>query len=204
MSETSPVPRRVGVYLGIVQFLFAMTWTVYVLYLPALAAQVGIAKENVPYILLLDQAIFVCTDLAMGVLADRASRVVGRVSWMILGVTVLSCAAFFALPVVAPRGIAWPFLAVVVVWSATSSALRAPTFVLIGKYAARPAHPWLAGLSLLGLGIAGAVAPLATVALRDIDPRIPFAASSLALVLATFGIIWAERHLAHESSVAAP
>ena len=30
-------PYRVGVYLGVVQFCFALTWVVYVIYLPQLA-----------------------------------------------------------------------------------------------------------------------------------------------------------------------
>ena len=196
---TRPIPHRVGVYLAVVQLLFTTTWTVYVIYLPALAAQVGIAKEDVPYILVLDQAIFVCTDLAMGIAADRVSRALGRLGPFVLGATLLSCAAFFVLPRVTAGGAAWPFLALAIVWSASSSALRAPPLVLLGKYAAKPAQPWLAGLSLLGLGVANAIAPLATVALRDVDPRAPFAAASVALALATGGIVWAERHLARQA-----
>src|SRR5204862_1793858 len=60
----------------------------------------------------------------------------------------------------------------------------------------KPAQPWLSALSLFGLGVAGAVGPYLTVTLRDLDPRIPFAVSSLALALATIGILWAQRALA--------
>ena len=67
------------------------------------------------------------------------------------------------------------------------------------KYAAAPSVPWLSTLSLFGLGLAGAVSPYLTITLRDMDPRLPFIASSAALALATIGIIWAERHLATAS-----
>jgi len=80
-------PHRVGIYLGVVQLLFALTWTVYVLYLPALAARAGIDKSAVPYILLLDQVVFAATDLAMGALADRLVRGYRRLALVVLGVT---------------------------------------------------------------------------------------------------------------------
>jgi hypothetical protein len=57
----------------------------------------------------------------------------------------------------------------------------------------------LAALSLFGLGVAGAVAPYLTGALRNVDPRLPFALASLALALATGGILWAERSLAGQA-----
>ena len=84
------VPHRVGLYLGAVQFLFALTWTVYVIFLPKLATQAGISKSAVVLILLLDQLIFAITDLAMGMAADRVSRLVGRLGHAIVGVTLVS------------------------------------------------------------------------------------------------------------------
>ena len=48
-------------------------------------------------------------------------------------------------------------------------------------------------------GIAGARGPYLTIALRDIDPRIPFAPASIVLILVTFGMITAERRLAAEA-----
>jgi hypothetical protein len=200
---TAFVPHRVGLYLAIVQFFFTITWTVYVIFLPRLAAEAGIPKQTVIFILMLDQLIFVCMDLAMGVMADRVSRVVGRLGYIILGVTLLSCLAFLLLPLAAPRGAAWLLIGLIVLWSASSSALRAPPLMLLGKYAARPALPWLSALSLFGLGAAGAVSPYLTVALRDADPRLPFALSSIALALATLGVVWVERRLASNAAPAA-
>ena len=192
--DRAAIPHRVGVYLGAVQFLFAVTWTIYVLYLPQLAAQAGIAKHYVLALLMLDQAIFTVMDFAFGAAADRAARVTGRVARGVLAVTLVSCAAFLLLPIVAPGG-AWALLALMVLWTATSSALRAPPLVILAKYTPPSQQPWLASLSLFGLGVAAAAAPYVGIALAGVDPRVPFAVSSLALAAATLAMLWAERTL---------
>src|SRR5678815_5644196 len=89
-----------GIYLAILQLVFTLGWTTYVIYLPKLAAQVGIAPSAVILILMLDQAIFTITDTAMGVAADRVSKLVGRLSVFVGVLTAISCAAFVALPFV--------------------------------------------------------------------------------------------------------
>jgi MFS family permease len=197
MAATPPatVPRRLGLALALVQFLFALTWTVYVIFLPALAAQLGLPKQAVALVLLADQLIFVVTDYLLGVAADRVAARVGRLGLAIAAVTLVSCVALLLLPWAAPQGSPSLFLGLVVVWAVTSSALRAPPLVLLGKHAARPSVPWLASLTLLGLGLASALAPYLTLRLRDLDPRAPFALSSLALLVATLGIVRIERSL---------
>lgn len=186
----------IGLYLGVVQFFFALTWTVYVIFLPQLAAQVGIPAKAVIWVLMLDQLVFVLSDYAFGVAGDRAAKVVGRLGRWVVGATLLSCAAFLTLPLVAPSGSMPLFLAFVVLWSVTSSALRAPPLTLLGRHAAKPALPWLVALSLLGLGLSNSIAPYLALALRELDPRIPFLLSSGALALVTFGLVAAERRLA--------
>jgi hypothetical protein len=204
---TSSIPgsnNKVGITLAVIQLFFTLTWTVYVIFLPQLAAQVGLAKEMVLVILMMDQLIFLVADTAVGVMADKAVRVFGKLGRWVLLLTLASCVAFLLLPLVASTGpqAQWLFLALTTVWSVTSSALRAPPLVLLGKYAALAAVPRLASVSLLGLGIAGAIAPYLTVALRGVDPRWPFALSSVALALATFGILWAERSLKTDAAPA--
>src|SRR4051812_9900519 len=196
------VPHRIGVYLAFVQFFFTLTWTVYVIYLPKLAVQAGISKDAVVYILLADQVIFVAMDYAMGVAADRMAKVLGKLSTIVLAVTIASCVAFLLLPFAAPAAGAWLFLPLTIAWTITSSALRAPPLVLIGKYAAQPAVPWLSALSFFGLGVAGAVGPYMALVLRDVDPRVPFVLSSIALAAATLGIGWAEKSLAKDAAEA--
>ena len=77
-NETAASANRTGVYLAVLQLVFTLGWTTYVIYLPKLAAQVGIAPSAVILILMLDQAIFTITDTAMGIAADRIAPFVGR------------------------------------------------------------------------------------------------------------------------------
>ena len=189
-----------GVVLTVLQLVFALTWVIYVIYLPALAAQAGVPKHMVPWILLMDQAIFVVCDWGAGVYSDRIASTLSRIGPRLAGVTLVSCVAFLLIPLLAPVGSVAIFLAVTILWSATSSALRAPPLMLIGRHAASPKRPWLAGLYLLGLGIAGAIAPYMGSLLRDIDPRIPFAMSTVVVVLVTLVLARAERGLGGSTS----
>jgi hypothetical protein len=189
---------RIGLYFAAVQFLFITCWTVYVIYLPQLAAQAGIEKKWVIWILMADQAIFTVMDFSMGVAADRVQRSLARLGRLLVIVTAVSCIAFLLLPLAAPSGAPLLFLALIVLWAVTSSALRAPPLALLGKYVPKSKLPWVTTLTLLGMGIAGAVAPYLTLSLRGIDPRLPFALSSIALIVAVSGMLWAEKHLAAE------
>jgi hypothetical protein len=186
----------VGLYLAGVQFLFAVGWIVYVIYLPALAEQAGLPKSAVPWLLLMDQLIFLACDFAVGVWSDRAAGVLGRIGWWVLGVTLLSTVAFLVLPWVAPRGSPGLFVAITALWAASSAALRAPPLTLLGRYVAKPAVPWLVSLVLLGTGIAAAIGPYLGLTLKGLDPRLPFALAGLSLAAITAGMVWAERALA--------
>src|SRR3979411_962070 len=144
------VSTRTGVYLAVLQLVFTLGWAVYRFSLPRLAAQVGIAPTAVILILMLDQAIFNITATARGIFADKTKPIVGRLGVFVAVLTALSCAAFVALPFVAETG---PnsqaiFIALIVVWSITSSALRAPPLTLLGKYGARPQIPFLSALAM--------------------------------------------------------
>src|SRR5215468_4138860 len=100
-TDVTTTGNRTGLYLAFLQLVFALGWTVYVIYLPKLAADVGIAPTAVILILMMDQAIFTITDTAMGIAADRIAAVVGRLGVFVGVMTVVSCAAFVALPYVA-------------------------------------------------------------------------------------------------------
>ena len=195
--------NRTGVYLAILQLVFTLGWTTYVIYLPKLAADVGIVPSAVILILMLDQAIFTVTDTAMGMAADRISRSVGRLGVFVGAVTAISCTAFVALPFVAgtgPGAQAW-FIALIVVWAITSSALRAPPLTLLGKYSAKPQVPFLSALAMLGYGLAGAVSPYLGVVLRDRDARLPFVISSVVLLITALALSRVERGFAQSASV---
>jgi hypothetical protein len=197
--------NRTGVYLAVLQLVFTLGWTVYAIYLPKLAAQVGIAPTAVILILMMDQAIFTIADTAMGIAADRISPVLGRLGVFVAALTALSCAAFIALPFVAGAGPGAQsiFLALIVIWAITSSALRAPPLTLLGKHRARPAIPFLAALAMLGYGLAGAVSPYLGVVLRDHDPRWPFVISSVVLFVTALALSKVERDVRQASEPAA-
>ncbi len=88
-----------GLYLGLVQWVFALTWTLYVAFLPQLAAGAGIERKWVIWLLLFDQLLFTLMDLALGLAADRVAAGMRRLSGPIVMVTAVSCPG---LPAAAP------------------------------------------------------------------------------------------------------
>lgn len=210
MSNTTAgaplVSGATALYLALLQFLFNLCWVVYAIYLPTLAGNIGIAAGTVVLILMMDQAIFTVFDVATGVGADRMSRIIGKVGRAVAIVTLVSCIAFVVLPFITGANTAnqWMFFAATIIWTVTSSALRAPPIMLLGKYAAKPSIPLLSAIVIVGYGVASALAPYLALTLRGIDPRIPFALSSVALVLATFALAHVERRIAGQRLVAPP
>ena len=89
-AEKSATGNRTGLYLAFLQLVFTLGWTTYVIYLPKLAAQVGIAPAAVILVLMMDQAIFTITDTAMGIAADRIATLVGRLGMIVAALTALS------------------------------------------------------------------------------------------------------------------
>lgn len=183
--------RRLAASIGIVQFFFAVTWTVYVVYLPQLLEQAGIARSWLPWILVADQLVFAAVDVATGFWVDRVRHSVARLGPRILAVSVLSGLAFVALPFVKAGPAV--LLAAIFLWAATSSALRSPPWALLARHAATPRIPWLSTLVLTGTAVAAAASPYLGIALRGIDARVPFLVSTLTLLAAVALLVAAER-----------
>jgi hypothetical protein len=180
-------------YVGVIQFLFATTWTLYVIYLPQLAQQAGIAREWVAWILVADQLVFAAVDVVTGFWVDRVRAGIGRLGGWIVGATLLSCAGFLALGFAgASAGV---LLAAIALWAITSSALRSPPWALLSRYAPTPSVPWLSTLVLLGTAIASALAPYLGIALRGVDLRVPFVLSTVTLAATVVGLMLAEKRL---------
>jgi hypothetical protein len=196
---TSPaLPRGIAIYLAVVQFFFALGWTVYVVFLPELLERAGIGRSWTPWILALDQAVFAVADLAMGMAMDRARRALRSVGHWLLGLVALSSLAMLAMPAATELGSA-AFLALTLVWVASSAALRAPPFALLGRHAATASIPALAGIVLVGVAAASALAPYLGLQLKGFDPALPFAVASLSILASAGGLVVAERRLAGHS-----
>jgi MFS family permease len=202
-AATARTPYAAAIYLAFIQFLFVTCWTLYVIYLPALLETAGLPRRYAPWILILDQITFMVMDVVMGIAADRAARTLGRVGPLIMALTAVSCIAFLLIPHLGGASSA-VLLALILAWTITSSALRAPPWVLLDRYAATPSVPWLSALMLTGLAVGGAVAPYLGITMKNVDPRLPFAVSSLVLLAATAGLIWVERDLARRGMKPAP
>jgi MFS family permease len=182
-----------AVCVGVVQLLFTTTWTLYVLYLPSLAANAGIGREWVAWLLIADQLVFAGMDVVTGYSVDRVRVTIRRFGGWIAGIAAITCLAFVALPYAgASPGV---LLAAIAIWAITSSALRSPPWALLARYAPTPSVPWLSTLVLTGTAIASAIAPYLGVALRGVDPRIPFIASTVTLFITVVILMLAERRL---------
>ena len=205
VDDKAAVPTGIALYMAVVQFLFVTTWTIYVIFLPNLLVTAGLPASYTPVILIIDQLVFMVMDIYVGVAADRAQRALGKIGPLVIGMTVVSCIAFLLIPFAVHLGSAAPVIALglMLTWVVTSSALRAPPWVLLSKYAAAPSVPRLNTLLLCGLAAGGAIAPYLGIVLKNTDPRLPFALSSLTLLAATAGIIYVERRL-HLNPVAPP
>ena len=202
-AASRSAPHAAALYLAVIQFLFATCWTLYVIYLPGLLEAAGLPARYALWILIADQLTFMAMDMVTGVAADRVARLSGRVGPLILGLSVVSCIAFLAIPH-AGGSSAW-LLAAILAWTVTSSALRAPPWVLLSRHAAAPSVPWVNALMLSGLAVGGAIAPYLGITMKGIDPRLPFAVSSLVLLATVAGLIWVERRLvSHAPAPEAP
>jgi hypothetical protein len=171
-------------YLGLVQFLFLLTWVVYAIFLGDLFAKLGLPKDFVPRLLLLDQLLFACADVLLGLYADRAMRLFRGLAPVVVGLNLIACLAFVALPHLA-AGAPGLFLGLTALWVLTSSVLRAPLYGLIARRGREPGRATAA--SLLGMGLAGSLAPYLGVALKGVDPLLPFTLCGASLALATLG-----------------
>jgi len=188
LKETA---SALAAWIGLTQLLFVTTWTLYVVYLPQLAAQAGIPKHWVPWILVADQLVFALTDVLTGFWLDRVRAGLARVGPWMLCVTAVSCIAFIALPFAGASEAV--LLAAIGIWAVTSAALRSPPWVLLSRHAATPSIPWLSTLVLTGTALGSALAPYLGIALRGVDPRMPFVLSSVTLVATVAGLVVAER-----------
>ncbi|EIJ42245.1 Major Facilitator Superfamily transporter [Beggiatoa alba B18LD] len=193
------VPHLAAVYLAIVQFCFASMWTIYVIYLPQLLVKAGIDIQWLRWILLADQLVFILMDISLGFATDKVQRALGKLGGMILGVSVLTCLSFLALPFIASYQQPSFLLILIFLWVVTSSALRVPPLVLLGKHTAKPQLPLAVALQTVGLALASSIAPYLGTTLSNVAPEIPFFISSITLLITVAGLIYVEKQLQDNS-----
>lgn len=176
--------RRTALWATAIQGLFALTWALYVAFLPALLARAGIDARLAIAFVLLDQAVFAVADWASGVYADRLARLLGRIGPALTACAIVSSCALAALPWIAQLGVPALLVGVTVVWTASSSALRAPVFTLLGRVGGSIRPAGTVSVALLGVGIANAVAPAVTKSLAQVDAALALTVCAVSLAIA--------------------
>lgn len=190
-TSSSLAASRAAWLLAAVELFFSLSWVVYVIFLPELLVRGGVDKRYLGWLLAADQLVFALADWSMGVAVDRARAALRRIGPMLVVLSAVSAVAMFLLPWLAAMPMA--FLALTGLWVATSSALRAPPYVLLSRYAGRSALPRLAAIQLLGLAAASALAPYLAIVLKGVDPSLPFALSALAVAVSALALVVVER-----------
>ena len=200
--DTSPplADTRAAWLLAGVELFFSLSWVVYVIFLPDLLARGGVDKRYLPWLLAADQLLFALADWSVGVAVDRARAALRRIGPLLVLLSAVSAVAMLLLPWLAATLIL--FLPMTALWVVTSAALRAPPYVLLSRYAARAAMPRLAGIQLLGLAVAAALAPYLAIVLKGVDPALPFALSALAVGVSALALVRVERALPATPKVA--
>jgi hypothetical protein len=178
-----------------VQLLYALGWTIYVIYLPSLLDKAGIAKAWLLPILIADQLLFAVADIACGFALDKVERLMALFARWIVGGIIVSAALFAALPAFAGHVPPSAFLIILLAWVALSSLARVPPLVLLAKYTTREAMTPALTVWLFGIGVAAAIAPFLTVMLKNVSPWLPFLLASVTLAIATLTLARAFRNL---------
>lgn len=203
VTENTGSDKGAGLRLAAVQFVFTLGWTVYVVFLPALLARAGLPAHWLPWLLIIDQAIFAIMDIAFGVMADRIGQAWQRLARAILWLTTVSALAFLALPLaggVSPTAM----LAVTLLWVVTASVVRAPTMVLLAKQARAAQQPSLVAWYSGGMALAMALSPFFGLWLKGSDPLLPFAVSAGVLWLAVFALLRWQQPVAASDEASLP
>jgi hypothetical protein len=115
--------RTLGMTLIWSQLFLALSWVAYLYYLPRLVRDAGLSLQAVPWLLAMDQAIFVLTDCAIGARVGKMAKTIGRIGPYILALAGLSSLAFLAIPWVTPLLGPNPTatLALIGVWAAAAA-----------------------------------------------------------------------------------
>lgn len=178
--------KRLALRVTLLQGTLLMTWTMYALFLPALAQRSGISAQFVIWILIADQLIFMVCDWMAGVYADYLAVVTRKVGPLINIAAAVSAVLLAAMPTIAEFGEPILWLVTVSIWAASSSFLRAPAFSMLGRIGGVSRKSGVVSWSLVGVCLAGALGPLLTTSLAKADPALPLLAAAVTLAAAAW------------------
>jgi hypothetical protein len=184
LTGGTAVPAGYRAWVVAVQCLLVVGWAMYVLYLPGLLKTAGLDPRLAIAVLMLDQATFAVCDWAAGAYADRLARMAQRAAPIVTAFALVSSACMLAMPWIAKLASPALLIATIVAWTATSSALRAPVFALLGRVSGIESKSGTVGWALVSLSVAGALTPLVTAALARLDPALPLGVGAVALAAA--------------------
>lgn len=203
-SRAEPVGRAAALKVTALQAALLLTWTLYVLFLPRMAERAGLPREAVAWILLADQLLFVFTDWMAGVMADRLAATMARVGRWIAVASLVSAAALVLMAPASRHAGTALWATCLGVWAVSSSFLRAPAFSLLGRMGGVSRKSGVVNWALLGVGLAGALGPLLSMAVGKLDPDAPLAIAAVVLALAAWIVSGLDRPAATTAAPAEP
>ncbi|MBD2056184.1 PucC family protein [Oculatella sp. FACHB-28] len=181
-----PVAALATVYGSI-----TLSWVVYRVHLAELVTQLGFAPTFAPQLLLIETLLAIALEPLAGRLSDQTQqRQRNRFPLIWVGAA-LTAALFAIIPLLVtnigatqPNGsIRWLVPVLLILWAIAIGILRSPALALLRHYAATVRLPQAASLLTLAAGLAGAVTPLGSAALRELGYGTTFIAVAILLLV---------------------
>jgi MFS family permease len=173
-----------------------LSWVVYRVHLAEVVTQLGFAPTFAPQLLLIETLLAIALEPLAGQFSDRLQQQRRNRFPLIWVGGVLTASLFVIIPLIAMeiqavpavQSIRWVLVVLLVLWAIAISILRSPALALLRHYAATVRLPQAASLLTLAAGLAGAITPLGTPALKELGYGITFVAAAILLVV-TVGLL---------------
>jgi MFS family permease len=186
-----PVAALATVYGSI-----TLSWVVYRVHLAELVTQLGFAPSFAPQLLLIETLLAIALEPIAGRISDQNQRHQRNRFPLIWVGAALTAALFVILPLVVANiaaiqsngAIRWVVPVLLILWAIAISILRSPALALLRYYAATVRLPQAASLLTLAAGLAGAVTPLGSAALRELGYQVTFVAVAILLLVTVGGL----------------
>jgi MFS family permease len=181
-------------FVTYMQFPFFLMWTTYAAFLPQLIAQAGLDAKYFFYISIMDNVCFIVMNPILAFAAERVGKKYGKFGLFFVLLVIFSSVNLICISLVAGTSQSLFFICTLL-WSLSSSILRAPPIFLLFRHIKPFKHPKAIAISTIGMTVGGCVSPYIVPLYTDYSAWIPFSINALMLVLTSFGVIFAERQL---------